>query len=328
LPTLSADPSEAARLIPLLVSFLAATGILRLVALPIVRARFMDHPNERSLHAHAVPRTGGVGILCAVLLAAALQGTFGVVLALAAALGAVSLLDDWKGLPALARFLAHALAAALFAVFALSDAAVSVTLLVILAIVWMTNLYNFMDGADGLAGGMAVIGFAAYGVAAYGSGVGALSWVVALAAAAFLLVNFPPARMFMGDVGSIPLGFLAAALGVLGWHDETWPLWFPLAVFSPFVVDASVTLVRRAMRGERLWQAHRSHYYQRLVLMGWSHRRLALSEYALMAASAGGALLAREAQGWGAAVVLAALAAVYLVIARAIDTRWREAAKA
>lgn len=328
MPTLSADPSETARLIPLLVSFLAAAGILRLVALPGVRARFMDHPNERSLHARAVPRTGGVGILCAVLLAAVLQGTFGLVLALAAALGAVSLLDDWKGLPALVRLLAHTLAAGLFAMFALPGASPGEVLLVVLGIVWMTNLYNFMDGADGLAGGMALIGFAAYGVAGHGSDVGALSWAVALAAAAFLLVNFPPARMFMGDAGSIPLGFLAAALGLVGWHADRWPLWFPLAVFSPFVLDASVTLVRRTLRGERLWEAHRSHYYQRLVLMGWSHRRLALSEYALMMASAGAALLAREAEGWAAAAVLAALAAVYLVAARAIDVRWRDAVKA
>ncbi len=75
---------------------------------------------------------------------------------------------------------------------------------------------------------------------------------VAAAGAAFLLFNFPPARIFMGDAGSIPLGFLAAAVGALGWHDGLWPLWFPVVVFAPFVVDASVTLVRRAVRGERV----------------------------------------------------------------------------
>jgi UDP-N-acetylmuramyl pentapeptide phosphotransferase/UDP-N-acetylglucosamine-1-phosphate transferase len=99
-----------------------------------------------------------------------------------------------------------------------------------------------------------------------------------------LLFNFDPARIFMGDVGSIPLGFLAASLGLVGIQREVWPLWFPVLVFAPFIVDATVTLLRRAWRREKIWQAHREHYYQRLVQSGWSHRKLALHEYALMAA--------------------------------------------
>jgi hypothetical protein len=97
----------------------------------------------------------------------------------------------------------------------------------------------------------------------------------------FLLLNFSPARVFMGDAGSVPLGFLAGGIGIAGWRTVSWPAWFPLLVFSPFVVDASVTLARRMfMRRERFWHPHREHYYQRLVRMGWSHRRLALTEYA------------------------------------------------
>jgi len=287
----------------------------------------MDHPNERSLHSRSVPRAGGLGIMLPVLLAASLLGAFTIVLALAAALAAVSLADDWKGLPAGLRFIAHALAAAVFVVFALPVAPIE-GLLLALGIIWMTNLYNFMDGADGLAGGMAVFGFAAYGLAGHGSDVGACSWVIALAAAAFLLVNFPPAKMFMGDVGSIPLGFLAASLGIVGWRSGLWPLWFPPVVFAPFVLDATVTLVRRALRGERLWKAHRSHYYQRLVLMGWSHRRLAVAEYVLMALSSGTALVALSLGGWAAGSILGTLALVYLAVALAVDVRWRQAAKA
>ena len=119
----------------------------------------------------------------------------------------------------------------------------------------------------------------------------------------------------MGDAGSIPLGFLSAALGILGWRAGHWPLWFPLLVFSPFVVDASLTLARRVLRGERFWQAHRSHYYQRLVQLGWGHRNTALAEYALMAACGGLALWAlgqTPAAQWmavGTAVV------AYLVLA-------------
>jgi UDP-N-acetylmuramyl pentapeptide phosphotransferase/UDP-N-acetylglucosamine-1-phosphate transferase len=155
-----------------------------------------------------------------------------------------------------------------------------------------------MDGSDGLAGGMAVIGFGTYGLAAWLGGnleLELLAWSIAAAAAGFLIFNFPPAKIFMGDVGSIPLGFLAGALGVAGWLQGLWPLWFPLIVFAPFIVDASVTLLRRALRRERIWQAHREHYYQRLILSGWSHRKTAIWEYALMLACAALALAGREA---------------------------------
>jgi UDP-N-acetylmuramyl pentapeptide phosphotransferase/UDP-N-acetylglucosamine-1-phosphate transferase len=193
-------------------------------------------------------------------------------------------------------------------------------------VAWTINLYNFMDGADGLAGGMTVIGFCAYAVAAALAGdapFALTSLCVAAATAAFLIFNFPPARIFMGDSGSIPLGFLAAALGLLGWHDGLWPLWFPLVVFAPFVVDASVTLARRALRGERFWQAHRSHYYQRLVLTGWSHRQLALAEYGLMLVSAVAALLALRQPAPVQALIFAALIVAYVLAGLAVDRRWR-----
>ncbi|MBK9954574.1 MAG: hypothetical protein IPP18_05395 [Rhodocyclaceae bacterium] len=166
-----------------------------------------------------------------------------------------------------------------------------------LALAWMTNLYNFMDGTDGLAGGMAVIGFGAYGLAAWANAPALSMTCMAIVGAAigFLAFNFPPAKVFMGDAGSIPLGFLAGALGILGWREGIWPVWFPILVFSPFIVDATVTLWRRLLRGERVWQAHRQHCYQRLILAGWSRRRLVLVAWALMAAAAVTALFARSA---------------------------------
>jgi UDP-N-acetylmuramyl pentapeptide phosphotransferase/UDP-N-acetylglucosamine-1-phosphate transferase len=195
----------------------------------------------------------------------------------------------------------------------------------VLATMWMTNLYNFMDGADGLAGGMAVFGFGAYALAAAGGGSTALALgaaSVAAAAAAFLAFNYPPARIFMGDVGSVPLGFLAAALGIAGWQRGVWPSWFPVLVFSPFIVDATVTLAQRAARGERVWQAHRSHYYQRLVQLGWGHARTARAEYALMAACALGALAALHAPATVQAALLAAAALGYAALAAAVDRAW------
>jgi len=115
--------------------------------------------------------------------------------------------------------------------------------------------------------------------------VAGLSFVVAAAALGFLMLNFPPAKIFMGDVGSATLGLLAAALSVWGAQSGAFPIWAAMLVFSPFIVDASVTLGGRAWRREKIWKAHKTHYYQRLVQVGWSHRKVVLCEYTLMAAS-------------------------------------------
>ena len=159
----------------------------------------------------------------------------------------------------------------------------------VLALVWMTNLYNFMDGIDGFAGGMTVVGFTALAGFSFRGGQPMVGWVSLLvvgATAGFLVHNFPPARIFLGDVGSVPLGFLAGSLSLMGVRDGLFDPWVPVLLFSPFVVDATLTLVRRILRGERVWRPHREHYYQRLVLAGWGHRRTVLAEYALMVTSA------------------------------------------
>jgi UDP-GlcNAc:undecaprenyl-phosphate/decaprenyl-phosphate GlcNAc-1-phosphate transferase len=306
-----------------LVCWISLAWLLRHGRLP------MDHPNERSLHVTPTPRIGGLGVMAGAGVATAwlaangsLQPVLPVVLA-AFALAAVSVLDDIHGLPVALRFLAHFIAAVacLLALGITGWALLAGTL----AAVWMTNLYNFMDGSDGLAGGMAAIGFSVLALAAWlGDVPGLASFCAAIAAAAvaFLRFNFPPARVFMGDAGSIPLGFLAATLGILGVRQNVWSWVFPLLVFSPFIVDASVTLVRRALRGEKIWQAHRSHYYQRLVLLGASHRQLALAAYVLMlgmAAQAFTLLIVPMHTTW----VLIMSVAIYMIIFLAIDVRWR-----
>lgn len=288
---------------------------------------FLDQPNERSLHAAPVPRIGGLGLMPGALLGVLAVGGAGWAAFFALALMLLSLLDDWRSLSAAVRLPLHLAAAAGFALLALPSQGWAAVIVLAVAMGWMTNLYNFMDGSDGLAGGMALIGFGVYALAAALSGAPDFALVnlcVAAAAAGFLVFNFPPARVFMGDAGSIPLGFLAGALGLQGCSGGLWPLWFPLAVFGPFITDASVTLVRRALRRERVWQAHRSHYYQRIILLGWSHRQTALAEYALMLASG---LLALAVVKQGASVqllALAALACVYVLAARTVDARWRQ----
>jgi UDP-N-acetylmuramyl pentapeptide phosphotransferase/UDP-N-acetylglucosamine-1-phosphate transferase len=252
-----------------------------------------------ALHERPVPRTGGIAIAAGTAVSLAFgAGEVWSPLAAAAALAAVSFLDDLYGLPTVVRLCAHLAAAGFVAWFLLSPMDLAALIAIAVAIAWITNLYNFMDGADGLAGGMALVGFGAYGFAAWLAGDQALAaacWCVAAAAAAFLVFNFHPARIFLGDVGSIPLGFLAGALGILGWRDDAWPLWFPLLVFAPFIGDATVTLLKRGLRRERVWEAHREHYYQRLVRMGFGHRRTAYVYYAAMLVCAATALAVRAA---------------------------------
>jgi UDP-N-acetylmuramyl pentapeptide phosphotransferase/UDP-N-acetylglucosamine-1-phosphate transferase len=249
----------------------------------------------------------------------------------AGVVAAVSFVDDLRPVSPAARLLVQLLAALGLLAAGLAPSAVDLPGLTwvwpawlgagvaVLATTWMTNLYNFMDGMDGFAGGMAVSGFgtlAALGLMGGDAAFAAVNLVVAAAAAGFLLFNFPPARIFMGDVGSSTLGFLVAAFSLWGSREGLFPLWVAGLVFSPFVVDATVTLARRALARETVWQAHRSHYYQRLVRLGWGHRRTVLAEYALMVAGALSALAAVRASppvqwaliaGWGVGYALLAL---------------------
>ncbi len=165
--------------------------------------------------------------------------------------------------------------------------------------IWMTNLYNFMDGSDGLAGGMALIGFGYYGLCATLVGnheFAIINFSIAAAALAFLFYNFSPASIFMGDVGAIPLGFMAAALAILGWANDLWSIWLPLLTFSPFIIDATLTIAKRGYRGKNIWQPHCQHYYQQLIKSGLGHRNTALLYYILMLAVGASAIWA-EFQG-------------------------------
>jgi UDP-N-acetylmuramyl pentapeptide phosphotransferase/UDP-N-acetylglucosamine-1-phosphate transferase len=307
-------------------AFLVALLAARLLLTAAGRRIALDTPNERSLHDRAVPRTGGIAIAAGIAAAVALaQPGLAVTLGGALALAVVCFADDVVGLPTLARLAAQLAAAAAVVVFQFGYSEPVLFAVFLFAIAWYANLYNFMDGSDGLAGGMAAIGFGAYAAAAQAAGAGpfaALCASIAAAAVAFLVFNVHPARLFMGDAGSVPLGFLAGALGIYGWTRGHWPIWFPLLVFAPFVCDATLTLLRRALRREHVWQAHREHYYQRLVRMGFGHRGTALIEYAVMAACAATALLARRQPSTVQAATLAIAAAVLIAGAVWVDLRW------
>ena len=292
--------------------------------------RSLDHPNERSLHATPTPRTGGVAMVVSLLagtltasgIAISSQGGSSLasvneelwILGPTLFLALVSFCDDRLGLPVAPRFALQVLAACGMALgghlviraftiphWGVIDFGWASLPLTVLFLLWMTNLYNFMDGMDGFAGGMTVIGFGVLGYFGWVSHHPLLFYIAAIqtaAAAGFLAHNFPPAKIFMGDVGSISTGFLAGALIVLGCRDGAFDLWVPLIVFSPFILDATVTLVRRALRGERIWEAHRDHFYQRVVLSGWGHRKTVSIEYAIMALCAVLAITYHAVEQW------------------------------
>ncbi len=303
------------------------------------RLALVDHPNARSLHERPMPRSGGLaiwgGIAVGVLLVVAVYGVrveLAWIGAAAAIVGLVSLIDDRSHVPAGLRLLAHVFAAGLLGVgglglglLILPGIVIEIStgfgiFLALVFIVWMTNLYNFMDGIDGLAGGMAAIGFAA--LAALGwlggdPGYAALCGVVAAAAGGFLVWNFPPARIFMGDSGASVLGLLAAAVALWGDRLGLFPLWVALLVFSPFIVDATVTLARRLLRRERVWEAHRSHHYQRLA-RAWGHRPVMLWGCALMLVCAAGAMIAQPSAAAVQWAVIAVMTIAYVAIALAV----------
>ena len=304
---------------------IAAIVTLLLALILRKHGKIQDIPNERSLHKVPVPRTGGIALMAGILAGwLFLSWAWWMVLPVLG-LFVMSLLDDMRGLTPGVRLAGHFVAAGI--VLFGSGISWGWMLPVLLYIVWMTNLYNFMDGSDGLAGGMALAGFGFYGIAAGTSGNEAfalLCFTIAAAASGFLYHNFHPARIFMGDAGSIPLGFMAAAFGIRGWQLDLWPFWYPLLVFSPFIVDASVTLFKRARNREKLSDAHRSHYYQRLVQMGWGHRNTALVEYALMLAVGLSALLALGLKFSGQLELLGVWLLLYAGLCMWIDKRWRQ----
>jgi UDP-N-acetylmuramyl pentapeptide phosphotransferase/UDP-N-acetylglucosamine-1-phosphate transferase len=299
--------------------------------------RIMDIPNARSSHSRPMPRAGGVGIVVTLCVATLVIASFAqvhwpsmlVVLASALGVAAVGLMDDLRGLPAHVRFGVHVLAAAaavtsgaridIIAGFSLGPAGPALSVLWIVAV---TNIYNFMDGIDGIAAGVAVL--AGLGLATLSTLHGdpllvLLSSALAGSSLGFLVHNFPPASVFMGDVGSGFIGFVLAVLVLLvGSTSSQGNALLPASfVLAPFLVDATLTLARRVARGERWYEAHRSHYYQRLVILGYSHRVVSLLYYGLtLVAIVGSIAYVWGPEGLGIAILLAsATPLVVLLIA-------------
>jgi UDP-N-acetylmuramyl pentapeptide phosphotransferase/UDP-N-acetylglucosamine-1-phosphate transferase len=269
--------------------FGASMALTGLVLAQLQRRGIFDHPNRRSSHSIPTPRGGGLAImpvivLCAGALAiidADLPAT--VVFGAAAILSAISWWDDLKGLPAALRLFSQAAAVAIGLGVMGDGQMIAQGLLpawldhglAALLWLWFINLFNFMDGIDGISGVEAIsIGVGLWLVAQLSGASGNLdSYALAVAGASlgFLYWNWPPARIFLGDVGSIGLGYLVGWLLLTAAGQGHWAAAIILPLY--YLADASLTLVIRALRGEKIWQAHREHFYQRAAL-GWaSHLR-------------------------------------------------------
>jgi Fuc2NAc and GlcNAc transferase len=281
-------------------AFVVAAAILSWLLASRVRLyaldRLLDIPNERSSHKSPTPRGGGLAIAVTALggiIVAAMLGWIDWNLAIAlsgggAMIATVGFVDDHKSLSALTRFAVQFLSAAwgLYWFGGLPSLSVgSSTLelglvgtgLGIVGIVWAINLYNFVDGIDGLAAGEAITTGVIGGVIllAMGQpGLATVSLLIAAASAGFLPLNWAPAKLFMGDVGSGMLGYLFAVLAIASENAGAVPLLIWVLLLGAFVFDATVTLCRRIAHGEKWYHAHHSHAYQRMVQAGRSHAQV------------------------------------------------------
>jgi len=305
-----------------------ATGLLACLAtrvlIPVLAHRgILDRPNERSSHRVPTPRGGGIAVIGSVLLAWGVlapaesvpSSVFGIALG-AVLLAAVSWLDDLRSLSPMVRLLAQAAAVAL-GIFVLPGPRYLFFFTAIgLVWIWWINLFNFMDGIDGLAGSeAAAIGAGLLLFASIGAGADpalrTLAAVVTGAAIGFLVWNWSPAWIFFGDVGSVPLGyvlgFLLLDLAVRGF----WKIALILPLY--FLADATITLARRLLRGERVWEAHREHFYQQAVRRGLGHaavvERVIAADLVLIGCGWG------SENGWGSISLAVSAATVAILLA-------------
>jgi Fuc2NAc and GlcNAc transferase len=298
-------------------------GVSLLVATYGANLGFVDAPNGRSSHSETTPRAGGLGICIAGVVAGVACGLPVAAWLPMAGIAALGLVDDrWHVEPRL-RLLVQCMLAGLSTVWLLSQVNLSPILAGVMAIMFVlilvgtTNIYNFMDGANGMAGltGVAVFGTLAVLALACAKDVhiGRVALIIAAACCGFLPLNLcRRARVFMGDVSSTFLGFAGALLALQLWMEQ--PVWglCALGAMTVFYADGGLTLLARLRRHERLFEAHRTHAYQRLVNeLGWAHPVVAVT-YAGIQSVVSILVLVSSRWGWGA--VVGVLAGVVIVL--------------
>lgn len=256
----------------------------------------LDSPNERTLHQGQVPRGGGLSIVITMLLALSLlwiewgSPAIPYLFLTVLLLGTLGWIDDRFGLGPFVKigiqFAVALIVVAYIGVFDGIDIAgyeisfgVSAGVWSILWVVWLTNVYNFMDGIDGIAASYAAVTACVMGiwfVIDQNSALALFCYIIMAAALGFLIWNWTPARIFMGDVGSIALGGVFVALAIIGSSVHDVPLTAYLILFGVFLFDTIVTLIRRLLKRKKIWQPHRQHFYQRAVALGFSHAQVTI----------------------------------------------------
>jgi UDP-N-acetylmuramyl pentapeptide phosphotransferase/UDP-N-acetylglucosamine-1-phosphate transferase len=313
----------------LFAGFFAAAALATGLVLHWLRARrILDHPNARSSHAIPTPRGGGLAVTPLVLLG--FGGWFALhggtpadwaMLGGAALLALISWIDDRRTLPPWPRFAAQiaavALVLGLMPEFSLTGGIVPPTvekLVLGLGWLWFVNLTNFMDGIDGITGVEALCIVVGLLLAVPEAVAPDLLAILAGCLLGFLCWNWHPAKIFMGDVGSIPLGYVLGylLLSATGRHPEGWAV--ALILPALYWADASITLVRRALAGKAIWRAHREHFYQKATQGGWSHARVCLLILVANLCLIGMAHLAAIGHPWQALAAAAAVTALILVL--------------
>jgi Fuc2NAc and GlcNAc transferase len=252
------------------------------------RIGMMDKPGERQSHAVETPRGGGIGIVLSLVIASLFLIPGGdetwskCVLPGFIAMAILGWGDDHLSLPAGFRFLVQLVVSIMVLACASKHGwtyGIGGIVLAVLFLVWMVNLYNFMDGSNGMAGLQGVFGGAVLFYLFRCSGqydLALISACVAASCAGFLPWNLGNARVFMGDVGSISLGFVFGTLLLIGIGSQAFSLPVGIMIMLVFITDSTLTLIGRIMKGERWYNAHKQHLYQRLIAQGWTHGRAAL----------------------------------------------------
>jgi Fuc2NAc and GlcNAc transferase len=322
-------------------AFFVSRTLTRIVHGYALSKRLVDVPTARSMHRAPMPRGGGIAIVVAIVGGTLALNTSGWVPSRTAAalLGGVLLLavigwvDDRRGVPPYWR-LAIQFGAAMWALVWLGGvqhvhlgthilrSGLLLNIVAAVGIVWLINLYNFMDGIDGIAAAEAVSVGAVAGALLWWAGdrgLAGVSVVIAAGSGGFLLWNWSPAKIFMGDVGSAVLGYVFATLAIASENSEKLFIWQWMLLLGVFVIDATVTLVRRALHGDRVYQPHKRHAYQRAVQAGWTHARV--SGTIVLINLCLGILVAvgvayPEAQSWAAAAAAALVIGLYLLVER------------
>ena len=253
------------------------------IKIPIFKL-FNDDINLRSLHKRPVPRIGGIAVLLSFFIAASFFDRINLhyLQAPLSILFFISLADDIFNVNFILRLITHFISAIIFIFFINVDILIYQSILLIFIIVSIINSFNFMDGADGMAGGSGFIIFLFYAFLAYlhnDINLFYISTTISISLLGFLFWNFNNAKIFLGDSGSITIGFLSSAIGIIGWQNNLWSFATILVMQIPFLLDTGFTLIRRIFKGEHIWEAHHEHFYQQLIINGWSHKKTSFVYY-------------------------------------------------